>query len=98
MDILGVINESNPRYKDWVYIMGTEHPHVKLKSGVPQQSNFGEVYLGDVAALTKEQKERLIERMSQNFHVPKAQIEQDLKDGKFPLKPDSVIYPLVFFT
>jgi len=85
------ITEKDPRAEIWLYVFGKRS--FPLRHPLPQ--NMGDVvglgYEGDATALTNEQKERLIEKMTQKFHIEREDVTTVLDEGIVPIKAEGVI-------
>jgi hypothetical protein len=84
------INESDIRAPIWKYVFGkTSFP---LRH--PVLTNMGAVvglgYEGDASALTEEQKTRLIEAMTEKFHIPVVEVTKVLETGVIPIRAEGV--------
>jgi hypothetical protein len=85
------INEKDPRAELWKYIFGSLTFPLLGPFLVPMGDVVGYGFKGDARALTSEQRERLIEKMVEKFHITREEVEEGLKDGVVPIKGEEVI-------
>lgn len=86
------ITDGDTRAEIWQYVFGKKsfpliHPLPSRNPNFPGKLFFQ----GDATELTKEQRERLIEKMTQKFSVSREHIEQTLKEGIVPILDDHII-------
>jgi hypothetical protein len=85
------IGEKDSRAELWMYIFGSRIFPILG----PFCYNMGDVvgigYKGDAKSLTTEQRERLVEKMTEKFSITRAMVEESLKDGVVPIKAEGVI-------
>src|SRR5689334_21490583 len=90
-----VISQISPRYEDWMYILGSpEAPIVSpctvmaTAPGLPAPKAF---YRLDVTRLTVDQRSRLIERISEKWHLKPSEVEKDISsEHGIPILADDV--------
>jgi len=84
------IGEKDSRAELWIYIFGNR----SFPLLGPLSYNMGDIvgigYKGDAKALNSEQRERLIEKMTEKFNIKRADVEEHLKDGVVPIKAEGV--------
>lgn len=83
-----IISKDDPRAELWQYVLGCLE--VPLKHPVPEKTNFGLCYAADPTKLTPEQRERLIEKMAEKFHLQRSEVVEDLEKGFLPIKAENV--------
>ena len=89
-----ILNPSGPHYAEWHQIFG--ELAVPLKSSTPSLANLGEennieVYLLDLAAMTLQQRSRLLSVIAQKFAVSVNEVEQEINRNGFPIRGADVI-------
>lgn len=76
------------RRREWMKVLGTET--VPILSPVPQRADLPNypnylVYMVDVAALSTEQRERLVTFLAKKFGVPEAELQRDIETRGVPI-------------
>lgn len=90
-----ILNPSGPNYHTWLDTLGGNR--VPLKSSASIKADLGgkekdvEVYLLNLAALTLDQRARLLGRMAKTFGVPIYEVEAELNRSGFPIRAADVI-------
>lgn len=93
-DFTATIVEESPRAADWIKVFGDRT--AILKHPLPAIGEFPEVgakefYELDIPALTSPQRARLVEHLSQRFHVPAPEVESELNKVGCPILAEDVI-------
>lgn len=77
------IRKDSPRAADWLRVFGGLE--VPIRSPIAHRAELpgrdpGDVFLLDVAALTAEQTDRLVDFLADRFHADPAEVRADLAD------------------
>lgn len=93
-DFTATIREGSAREQDWLDVFGANEvtlksplPHLASAPGVPKALFFDL----DLAALTDEQRGRLIAHLAQRFQVPEQEVAQDLDQEGCPILDEDVV-------
>lgn len=86
------INPNSPRAEEWKRVFGGLE--IKIKSPIPIENDSPagrrKFFLVDVASLTAEQRERVIDHVSARFNLSREDVESDLESGAFPILDEDV--------
>lgn len=93
-DFTATIREDSPRAADWIKVLGSRE--AELKHPLPAIGVFPgvgakEFYELDIAALTSEQRARLIAHLSERFQVPREEVESELDKVGCPILAEDII-------
>ena len=97
MALEAVILDGSPRYKEWLEVFGANR--VPVTTAVPRKTDLpgkpgAEFYLLDVAALTAEQRSRLVVHLSCKFNLPAEEVEASLDEHGLPILAEDVYVPI----
>jgi hypothetical protein len=91
-DFKAIINEKSTRYQEWLAIMGTNE--IPLLTPIPQMvalpSGVAPCLWIDIAALTYEQKERMVKHLATKFSIPEQEVAHDLDGVGCPILDEEV--------
>lgn len=94
-DFTATLRPGTPRYQEWLNVLGSNE--IILKSPLPALGNFPGIdgpalyYELDLNELTDEQRERLINHLSEKFEVPRGEVAAELDTIGCPILGDGVI-------
>jgi hypothetical protein len=89
------LNPESPRFETWWLILGSDV--VPLLSPRTYRANFGEaevnvtIYKLDVANFTVDQRDRLVQWISEKFGAAPAEINRELEAVGFPIREVDVV-------
>lgn len=92
-DFIATIREGSPRYQEWLNVMGSNDIPLKLPiPGVTDLPSRGEshVFAMDLAALTEEQRKRLIQHIAREFEIDEIEVASTLDEVGCPILDEDI--------
>jgi len=89
-----ILHPCGPRYETWKKVFGSDQ--VLLQSARTVKAELGdekdvEVYMLNLAAMTLQQRARLLGLIARNFGVPIYEVERQIAEKGFPIRAEDVI-------
>lgn len=84
-----IIDKVDPRHQIWMEVFGK--PQIPLKNPLAKiHPQFGAIYDGDPSKLTKQQKEKMADILSEKFGLLRKAVLSDLAKGNLAVKADNI--------